>query len=170
MLNDRTAAEPGASSAAGWVLAGGVVAGTLDILFAWTFWAVKAGLSMPRILQSVSAGLLGAAAFRGGTATAALGLGLHFFIAIVMSAAYYLVARRSGVLVRRPLVCGAGYGLVLYGVMNFVVLPLSAAGPGSKDPLWIALGVAVHALMVGIPIALASRRALTMPAWAGMRG
>ena len=62
------------------------------------------------------------------------------------------------------------YGLALYCVMNFVVLPLSAAGPGSKDPLWIALGVAVHALMVGIPIALASRRALTMPAWAGVRG
>jgi hypothetical protein len=43
--------------------------------------------------------------------------------------------------------------------MNYVVVPLSAAGPGSKDPLWITLSVAVHALLIGIPIALAVRRA-----------
>jgi hypothetical protein len=44
--------------------------------------------------------------------------------------------------------------------MNLVVLPLSAAGPGSKDPLWVTLSVAVHALLIGVPIALFARRAL----------
>lgn len=77
-----------------------------------------------------------------------------------MSAAYYLVARRWPVLWQRPLLFGAAYGLLLYGLMNHVVVPLSAAGPGSKDPLWIALSIAVHVLLIGIPIALFSRRAL----------
>jgi hypothetical protein len=41
--------------------------------------------------------------------------------------------------------------------MNYVVVPLSAATPGSKDPLWVVLSVAVHMLFIGIPIALFAR-------------
>jgi hypothetical protein len=141
------------------VLAGGLVAGTLDIAYACLFWALKCGVPMRRIFQSVAAGLLGKASFEGGAATAALGLGLHLLIATAMSVTYYLVARRWPILWQRPLLCGAGYGLLLYAIMNDVVVPLSAAGPGSKDPLWIGLSVAVHALLIGIPIALFTRRA-----------
>jgi hypothetical protein len=114
---------------------------------------VKAGVTAQRIFQSVAAGLLGKAAFTGGWPTALLGLGLHFLIATTMSLAYYLAARRWPLLRERPLACGAGYGLLLYAIMNFVVVPLSAASGGSKDPLWVALSVAVHALFIGIPIA-----------------
>ena len=147
-----------------YVLTGGLAAGALDISYAWLFWAVKAGLPAQRIFQSVAAGLLGKASFMGGWATAFLGLGLHFSIATSMSLTYYLVARRWPLLREHPLACGAGYGLVLYGIMNFVVVPLSAASGGSKDPLWIALSVAVHMLFIGIPIALFSRLALDQPA------
>jgi len=142
-----------------FVLAGGLVAGTLDILYACGFWALKSDLPAQRILQSVAAGLLGKASFAGGWATAALGLALHYLIAASMSLAYYLVARRLPLLWQRPLLCGALYGLLLYGIMNHIVVPLSAAGPGSKDHLWIGLSIAVHALLIGIPIALLTRRA-----------
>jgi hypothetical protein len=142
-----------------FVVAGGLIAGTLDIVYACVYWALKRDVPAQRILQSVAAGLLGEASFDGGWATAALGLTLHYLIAVSMSVVYYLAARRLPLLRRRPLVCGAGYGLLLYAVMNYVVVPLSAAGPGSKDPLWIALTIAVHALLIGIPIALAVRHA-----------
>ncbi len=142
------------------VLAGGLVAGTLDILYACAFWALKAQVPPTRILQSIAAGLLGKASFEGGIGTAALGLALHFFIALMMSAAYYMLARTWPLLRQRPWVCGAIYGLVLYGLMTYVVVPLSAAGPGPKDPLWIALSILAHTLLVGIPIALFVRRAL----------
>lgn len=143
-----------------YVLAGGAIAGTLDIAYACVFWAVKAGVPARRILQSVAAGLLGEASFRGGAATAALGLFLQYVIALSMAVAYYLVARRWPLLRRRALACGAAYGLVLYGVMNYVVVPLSAARGGSRDPLWVGLSVAVHVAFVGVPIALAVRRAI----------
>jgi hypothetical protein len=142
-----------------YVLAGGLVAGTFDIVYACAFWGLKAGVPAQRIFQSVAAGLLGRASFEGGAATAALGLVLHFFNATTMSVAYYLVAGRSTMLHRRPVLFGAAYGLVLYGIMNYVVLPLSAAGSGSTDPVWITLSIAVHVFLVGIPIALAARRA-----------
>jgi hypothetical protein len=143
-----------------FVLAGGIVAGTLDIIYACVFWALKSNVSAQRILQSVAAGLLGDASFKGGGGTATLGLGLHYLIALSMSVVYYLVARRQRLLLQRPWLCGGVYGLLLYAVMNYVVVPLSAAGPGSKDPLWIGLSVAVHVLLIGIPIALFARRAL----------
>lgn len=144
----------------GFVLAGGLAAGALDITFACVFWALKADVPARRIFQSVAAGLLGKAnSLQGGAATAALGLALHFFIAVSMSVTYYLVARRWALLWQRPWLCGAAYGLLLYGVMNYLVVPLSAAGPGAKDPLWIALSVVAHVLLIGIPIALATRRA-----------
>jgi uncharacterized membrane protein YagU involved in acid resistance len=120
---------------------------------------LKRDVPAQQILQSVAAGLLGKASFEGGRATAALGLALHFMIALSMSVAYYLVSRRWALLWQRPFLCGAAYGLLLYAIMNYVVVPLSAAGPGSKDPLWVTLSIAVHALLIGIPIALAVRRA-----------
>jgi len=143
------------------VIAGGLLAGALDITYACLFWAIKADLPPTRIFQSVAAGLLGKASFEGGAATAALGLSLHFFIACTMALTYYFVSRRWTVLVRRPVPLGIAYGLLLYVVMNFVVVPLSAASAGSRDPTWIALTVAVHAFLIGLPIALfASRAAL----------
>jgi hypothetical protein len=143
-----------------YVLAGGLVAGTLDISYARIFWAIKAGVTPLRIFQSVAAGLLGKTSFDGGAATAALGLTLHYFIASTMALAYYLVAKRWALLTRRPGLFGATYGLLLYLMMNYVVVPLSAAGSGSKDPLWVALSIAVHALFIGIPCALFARLAL----------
>lgn len=142
------------------VIAGGLLAGALDILYACLFWAVKADVAPSRIFQSVAAGLLGEASFEGGATTAALGLALHFFIACSMAVTYYLVARRWPLLVRRPVLLGMTYGLLLYVVMNHVVVPLSAAGAGSRDPTWIALTVVAHGVLVGLPIAWFASRAI----------
>ena len=141
------------------VVGGGLVAGTLDIAYACVFWGLKAGVSPQRIFQSVAAGLLGPASFKGSTATAALGLFLHYFIAISMSVAYYLVARHWAALREKPVAYGAAYGLVLYAVMNYVVVPLSAAQGGSGPALWIGLSIVVHMFLIGVPIALFARRA-----------
>ena len=147
------------------VLAGGLVAGTLDITYACVFWAIKAGAPAQRIFQSVAKGLLGPASFKGGATTAALGLLLHYFIATTMSFTYYFAAGEWTTLRRHPLAGGAAYGLLLYVVMNYVVLPLSAAGAGSPDRLWIGLSIAVHMFLIGVPIAFFARRALgTLPA------
>lgn len=143
------------------VLMGGLVAGTLDITYACVFWALKAGTPAQRIFQSVAKGVLGPNTFKGGAATAALGLFLHYFIATTMSVAYYLVARRWVALVERPVMFGAAYGLVIYGVMNYIVVPLSLArGGGSGGALWVGLSILVHMFLIGVPIALFARRAL----------
>lgn len=137
-----------------------VVAGTLDILFAITYWALKANVPAERILQSVAAGIHGKAAFAGGAQSAALGLALHFAIIAVMGLCYLAAAKRIAVLRERPVACGALYGLALYAAMNYAVVPLSAAMPASRDVTWQVLGVLAHVFLVGIPLALGTRRAL----------
>jgi len=150
--------------AANWrvILTAGLLAGTLDMVFACAWWAARADLPVQRILQSVAAGVLGRNSFEGGWGTALLGLVLHLSIALVMAAVYVLVAGRWSLSTRRPLVCGAVYGLLLYAVMRFVVVPLSAAPGGGGDPAWVTAAIFAHVVLVGMPIAWLSARALNV--------
>nr|AGW45545.1 putative membrane protein [uncultured bacterium Lac36W] len=77
-----------------------------------------------------------------------------------MAGACFLLARRWPPLLRRPLLFGATYGLILYAVMTYVVVPLSAAGASPKDASWIACSIAMH-ILVGVLCAWFARRALS---------
>ena len=151
-----------------WIVVGGMIAGLLDISFACTYWALARDVPAQRIFQSVASGILGKDAYKGGWGTALLGLGLHFLMTLAMAAAYDLASRRMTELWRKPLVCGAAYGLLLYAVMNFIVVPLSrAAAGGPRNDLWTWLGVAAHVLLVGIPIAFSIRQRFLLRARSG---
>jgi len=142
------------------VLLGGLIAGTFDITYACTFWYLKRGVMPARVFRSVASGLLGDASFTGGWRTAVLGLALHYFIAISMAVTYYLFARKWSDLWEKPLIYGPMYGVLLYGIMNYIVVPLSAANAGSRDLTWVLLSIAVHAFLIGTPMALFARRAM----------
>jgi hypothetical protein len=146
------------------VLLGGLAVAALDITYAIVSWQLKAGVGPARILRSVAAGVLGAQAATGGAATAVLGAALHLGIALTMAATYYAASTRWPALIRRPLWWGACYGLALYGVMNYVVLPLSAArAPLPAASPWTLCSVVAHMVLVGVPCALAARRAISSP-------
>ena len=141
------------------ILVGGLIAGALDITYAVVFSGFR-GVPAQRVLQSVASGLLGPVAFQGGTSTAALGLCLHFFIAFSAAAVFYLASRRLPLLTRRPVLLGVLYGILIYAVMNLVVLPLSAYPRRTSFPLLVLVtGLFVHMFFIGLPIALATRRA-----------
>lgn len=144
------------------IVMAGLVAGALDITYAFIIWGLR-GVSPIRIGQSVASGLIGReAAVGGGTATGMLGLLLHFLMAIIIAAIYYVAARNIRLLVDRAVPCGIAYGLVTYGVMNYVVMPLSAIGStGGGGPAYITItGILVHMFLIGLPIALITRRGL----------
>lgn len=137
------------------ILLATVVAGTLDIADACVYWAVTKGVPPERIFQSVASGLLGKAAYKGGAQTAALGLALHFGIMAVMVAVYALASLRLPILTKRPVVMGLGYGLATYLVMNYVVLPLSRAGPPGAFVLPNFInGLMAHLVLVGLTVAM----------------
>ena len=144
------------------ILAGGLIGGAFDITYACVVWAFR-GATPIRVGQSVASGLLGReAALSGGVATGLLGFVLHFSIAIVMAAVYYAAATRIPLLVKRAVWCGPIYGLGLYLTMNYVVMPLSAIGRhGGSGPLYLVIPeILVHMFLVGLTIALFTRKAL----------
>lgn len=141
------------------ILVGGSIAGVLDITYAVVFSGFR-GVPALHVLQSVASGLLGSAAYDGGLPTAVLGLCLHFFIAFSAAAIFYIASRRFHLLTRQAVISGVLYGLIVYAVMNLVVLPLSAyPRRASFPPLVLATGLFVHMFFIGLPIALAVRRA-----------
>jgi len=147
------------SNAYAAILWGGGAVGVLDITYACVSAAIRAGIGPVRIFQSVASGLLGAAAFEGGAPTAALGLALHFLIAFTWAAVYLAVSRTLRFMVEMAVPAGLLYGIVVYMFMNFVVIPLSAAPfKIAYTPLKLAIDILGHMLLVGLPIALATRR------------
>ncbi len=131
---------------------GGFIAGTLDLLQA----CILFGWDIP---LAIAGGLLGHKAFQGGGGTYVLGVCLHFFIALSVAAIYYAASRKLTFLVEHPLVCGLFYGAAVQEVMNLVVLPLSALhsrGPYELHDL--ILGLAVHMVVIGLPVTFSVRR------------
>ena len=135
------------------ILWGGFIAGALDITYAIVEGALS-GRPPARTLQSVASGMLGRAAFQGGWGIAALGLVLHFLIALGAATVYYAASRRMAILVDRAWISGLLFGALVYLAMNRIVLPLSAVP--FKTTLQIP-GLLVHMFFVGLPIALSVR-------------
>jgi hypothetical protein len=138
------------------IVYGGLTVGVLDGLDAIIFFGLR-GSSARGIFQYIASGLLGRAAFTGGTKTFVLGLLLHFLNAFIFTAIYYVASMRLSALIRRPFVSGPLYGVVVHLVMTFVVTPMSAAPAGNYPVAVMLNGIIGHALLVGLPIALIAR-------------
>jgi uncharacterized membrane protein YagU involved in acid resistance len=134
-------------------LAGGTLAATLDILYAFV-WLGMSNRDPEWVLQSIASGWLGRAAFKGGMTAAALGLVSHYAISIAAAALYGVAVRGSTWIRTHWIVGGITFGILVYLFMNLVVIPLSAAPFG---PSWTARafiqGFISHALVFGLPIA-----------------
>ncbi len=134
-----------------------LVAGTLDISAAITTWWLR-GVGPERVLKGVAGGLLGREAARGGLEIAALGLLLHYSMMLLIVVIYLQASRRLPSLLQRPLIWGTAYGVGVYLVMNYVVLPLSAYPGGLPSLSDLLRGIAIHITCVGLPIAFVASR------------
>jgi uncharacterized membrane protein YagU involved in acid resistance len=108
-------------------------------------------------LQGIAAGLLGTKSYEGGMATAGLGLAVHFFIAFVVVSIFYLASRKIPVLTKQPFVSGVCYGIGVYVVMYWIVLPaiFSTFRHRLSNEL---LALAIHICLIGLPTAFIVRR------------
>jgi uncharacterized membrane protein YagU involved in acid resistance len=136
-----------------------LVAGTLDIGYAIGTSAVR-GIEPLVILQSVASGLLGKASYEGGVQTGVLGTFLHYGIMACIALTYFVAARRWPRLVQHPFVWGPLFGVGVFVVMNYVVVPLSAIGhPFQRPPLRFIGELFSHVAFVGAVIAWFASRA-----------
>jgi hypothetical protein len=112
--------------------------------------------------QSVASTVVGKEATQGGATTVALGIVMHFGVALFWSGLFLLLLQTSSVLrrwVARPggaFAIAAVYGPFVWAVMSLVVIPaLVHRAPTVTGRWWIQL--AGHAFFVGLPIVLSLR-------------
>ena len=136
------------------VLVGGFIVGVLDLTYAILVYSPKKPILVP---QTIASGILGVKSYNGGVQTAALGVFLHFLIALGAATVYYLASRKLVLLVDEALVCGLIYGALVYLFMHLAVLPLSAAPQGNTPLIYKVSEFVWHCFGVGMPIALSVR-------------
>jgi len=138
------------------IVTAGLVVGVLDISSALAIWWQR-GIAVQRGLQGIAAGLLGTKSFEGGLATVGLGLAIHFFVAFVVVSIFYLTSRKIRFLTKRPFVSGVSFGIGVYMVMYWIVLP--TAFPTFRHRLSNEiLELAIHICLIGLPTAFIVRR------------
>ena len=136
------------------VVVGGVTVGVLDLAYAILVYSPSKPILVP---QTIASGLLGERAYGGGARTAALGVVLHFVIALVAAAVYYFASRKFGFLVDHAITAGVTYGALVYLFMHLIVLPLSAVPAGGMPLVYRIVEFVEHWFCVGLPISLSVR-------------
>jgi hypothetical protein len=105
-----------------FILCGGLVAAAVDIGAA----CLISGRGVVVILHSIAGGLLGRSAMEGGTQIVVLGCVLQEAMGALMAAVYFFAGKLLPKLAQRWVASGLIFGIAVFLVMNYVVLPLSA--------------------------------------------
>lgn len=137
----------------------GLVAGTLDISENIIFNAFR-HITPWMIFQYIASGLIDGKSFTMGGASVALGVAIHYAIAMAWTVIFYLLSRRLLVMTRQATICGIAYGGVVYIIMNFLVLPMTRV-PHARAAATVASrasGVLALLFCIGLAISLLVKR------------
>ena len=149
------------------ITSGWLLCGALDIFAAFAQAWTQAGRPPSAVLKGIASALWGRAAIDGGAGFAAIGLAMHFAVALTATLVFYALSRRLAVLRTAPLlIVGPIYGVVVFAAMNYGTIPAMSwvrslylhtppRWPGSMS--WPQVGI--HMLCVGTPIVWGVRRA-----------
>lgn len=151
-------ARPGPSALIGAIVRAGLIAGTIDIGIASTWYPLTAGAHVLRIYQGIASGLLGARAFTGGITTAVLGLVCHYGIALIWTTLFFVAYPRLPVLARSRWLTAVGYGIFVSAAMTFVVLPLSNVTPRPVHAGSFAVATVILIIAIGAPLSVLAAR------------
>lgn len=135
------------------------VSGSLDLLSAFVFSGMS-GRTPMQVLHSVASGPF-PAAVHGGGRYAVIGFLVHYVIMAVMVTVYCLAALRLPALLRHPVWAGLAYGVGLYLVMYWIVLPWRFPANFPQTGLWpVGNALFSHCICVGLPMGFLARRFL----------
>jgi hypothetical protein len=149
------------TSARSAFVSGWLLCGALDITAACVQFWIQLGRTPAEVLRGVASALWGRAAIDGGAGMAAIGLAMHFSVALVATAVFWFASRKLTLLRTAPLaLVGPLYGAVVFCAMNYGTLPALSwvrslyldtppRWPGSME--WPQL--VIHMVCVGTPIA-----------------
>lgn len=137
-----------------------LIAGTLDIIAAHVHFTINAGTFPAKMFYGIASGAVGRkAAFSGGAEMFVLGFFIHYFISFSFTLLFFLVYPAFSKISPNKYLNGAVYGIFVWLVMNFLVLPLTRLpqGPFVFD-LNKAIGLLVLMVVFGLPVSIMADR------------
>lgn len=135
-----------------------LLAGSLDIVAAFLDSFIRHGTRPIIVLQYIASALFGRSAFSMGWLSGILGLLFHYLIVTIWTLLFFLGYPKLKVSSRYKSFAGFTYGILIWSVMNFLVVPLSNT---HKFPLTLGhalLGVLYVMFCVGLPVSLMYHR------------
>lgn len=133
-----------------------MIAGTIDIGSASVIYRASPLI----IMRAIAGGVLGKASIDGGLAISLLGLILQWAMSMVIAGIYVTAAVWLAPLRKYPLASGCAYGVVVFFVMEYIVLPLSALARWPNFTVLLFAQLMLAMLLFGTIIAYTARRLL----------
>ena len=150
------------------VLTTGLIAGVLDATAASIQYYINTHKEPARVFRYVASAVFGKEALTKDLYTmAAWGLLFHLIIAMSWALIFFLFFRQIRAVLKNKFVAGIVYALFVWGIMNFLVVPLafgtdlgmqaqSLFSPARLKNSLIAMGILIIA--IGLPISLLADR------------
>jgi uncharacterized membrane protein YagU involved in acid resistance len=137
------------------ILIAGLTAGVLDALAASGMFMINTnGRNPAQVWRYVASSIFKAKAYTGGDIMVVWGLLFHFMIAFIWTCLYFLVYPELKFLQKNTVTGGLLYGIFIWIVMNFIVVPLSFVQTAKFDLVKAIPGIIILMVCVGLPIAL----------------
>jgi len=141
------------------VLLTGLLAGILDLCYAYLDVFVRSGRFATKMFQYIAGGALGLpTSMKGGAPVIVLGIFFHFFIAFSFTLFFFLFYRKSKISVLNPYLLALVYGIFIWSVMTLLVLPLSALPTRPVDWGKGAFDAFMFGLTFGLPLVFSARK------------
>lgn len=139
-------------NAPGVILTAGLVAGTLDILCAFTHFYINTGKNPLIILKYIASGVFGPTARSGGTGAMIWGLVFHYMIAFGATLFFFWIYPRLKFISANRWVTAIVYGLFIWAVTNLVIVPLSLIHKFPSNFTQSVIAAMILIVAIGLPL------------------
>lgn len=139
----------------GTILKAGLLAGTLDICAAILHFYIRTGKDPVLVLKYVASAVFGKAiAYSGDAMMPVWGLIFHYAIAFIWTIIFFIACSQIKLLLKNKIVTGLLYGILIWTIMVFLVVPASNAPKIPFNPLQALIAASIIICAVGLPISL----------------
>ena len=150
----ETAPAPSGASIIAAILAGGFMAATFDFFAAMLIY----GGTASGVAKAIARGWFGMAVKTMPPIVDVIGIASHYGILLIAASIFVLTSLRFPVLRQRAWITGPLFGVCIYIVMHFVILPLSAVHAVTNPKgIQFVEEFCGHMFVIGLPIALWAR-------------
>ncbi|MGG9964580.1 hypothetical protein [Ferruginibacter sp. SUN106] len=140
------------------ILLAGLLVGTLDILSAFVDVYVNTGKNPLIVLNYIATGAFGKTDFTASNGGAAVGLLFHYIIAFAFTILFFWLYTKSNFPSKNWVLTGIVYGLFIWAIMNFIVVPLSNVRTAPFTAFRLIKAALILIVMIGLPLSFIAGR------------